>query len=369
MKKKIIATLCLIMLILSTNVMITLAATTSELKNQQSDIQDKIDEAKEKQDEVGEQISETNKQIQELTSQISTYQNQIEELDVQLTDLESSIEETQSKLEEAEKKYDEQQEILQTRIVAQYEAGETTYLDVILGGGSLWDMVSNWYVVSEIADKDNELLEQIEKNKNEIEEAKKSLETSKTQVESLKSSKEETTKSLKNSQALKEEEVSKLNEEDKALQEKIDELNAENDKVTQELKEAERRYQEQINKINSGTAKPSTGADAVDLGGSGIFQRPVTSGVITATMYYSSGLYHGALDYGVPVGTTVYAAADGVVLYAGWTPYPGTNRRLGIYGSYTTRKWLKNSLWTWKWSILCVRRSSCSKRTTNNAKW
>ena len=33
-------------------------------------------------------------------------------------------------------------------------------------------------------------------------------------------------------------------------------------------------------------------------------------------MYYSSGRYHGAIDYGVPIGTTVYAAADGVVLSA-----------------------------------------------------
>lgn len=34
-------------------------------------------------------------------------------------------------------------------------------------------MVSNWYVVSEIADLDNQMLGQMEKNKNEIEEAKK----------------------------------------------------------------------------------------------------------------------------------------------------------------------------------------------------
>ncbi len=318
MKKKIAVALCLIILMLSTNVVITLAATKSELEDKQSKIEDKIDEAKEKQDEVGEQIKETNKQINTLTSQISEYKSQIEELDTKLSDLETSISETKDKLVEAEKKYDEQQEMLQARIVAQYEAGETTYLDVILGGGSLWDMVSNWYVVSEIADKDNELLEQIETNKNQIEQAKESLETSKTQVETLKDSKEETTKALKDSQEQKEKQVSELNEEDKLLQEEIDKLNKENDQVTQQLKEAERRYQAQIAQLNSGTYKPSTGSDAVDLGGSGIFQRPVSSGVITATMYYSSGAYHGALDYGVPVGTTVYAAGDGVVLAAGW---------------------------------------------------
>lgn len=302
MKKKIAVVLLLIVFILSTNVMMTLAATKSELQNQQNSIQNQIDEAKERQDEVGEEINEANKKIKELTSQISQYENQIEQLDTELSDLEDSISETEDKIEEAEKKYDEQQEMLQTRIVAQYEAGETTYLDVILGGGSLWDMISNWYLVSEIADKDNELLEQIEKNKNEIEEAKKTLETNKSQVETLKNSKEQTAKSLKNSQAQKEKQVSELNEEDKLLQEEIDKLNAQNRQVEQQLKEMENKYSDQI----------------ANLGGDGTFQRPVASGPITATMYYSSGVYHGALDYGVPVGTTVYAAGDGVILNAAW---------------------------------------------------
>lgn len=321
MKKKIAVALLLVVVMFSTNVVMTLAVTQSDIQNKVNEIKEnnsKIKEAEKKQEEVGEKINEANKQIQALTTQINQYQNQIKELDTELSDLEDSISETEEKLEEAEKKYEEQQEILQARIVAQYEAGETTYLDVILGGGSLWDMVSNWYVVSEIADKDNELLEQIETNKNEIEEAKNSLETSKTQVENLKNSKEETAEALKDSQAQKEKQVSELNEEDKALQEEIDKLNAENEKATQEEESLRRQYQAQIDQLNNGPVTPSNGAETVDLGGSGIFQRPVASGTITATMYYSSGVYHGALDYGVPVGTTVYAAGDGVVLSAGW---------------------------------------------------
>ena len=55
-------------------------------------------------------------------------------------------------------------------------------------------------------------------------------------------------------------------------------------------------------------------------------------------MYYSSGKYHGALDYGVPSGTTVYAAADGVVL---------TKASLsGSYGNYIVIQHL-NGLRTW----------------------
>ena len=285
MKKKLIVVFLLVIIIISTNIAITLAATKTELEQQQSELDDKIQETENEIDEVKEEMSDTMKQIQSLTAEINEYETEIEELDGKLSELENSISETQKKLEEAEEKYEDQEEALQARIVAQYEAGETTYLDVLLGGGSLWDMISNWQIASEIAEMDNRLLEEIEENRNEIEEAKKSLQTSKEQVETLKNNKEATTKTLKNSQAAKEQYVSELSEDEKSLNEELEE-----------------KYSDKIE----------------NLGGTGTLQRPVKSGVITATMYYSSGLYHGALDYGVPIGTEVYAAAEGVVLAADW---------------------------------------------------
>lgn len=302
MKKKIIPIIMLIVFILSSNVVITFAATKSELENKQEANQQKIEEMENEVGEVKEEMSSTMEQIQELNSKISSYQAEITELDSELEDLEDSIAETESKLEEAEKNYKKQEEALQARIVAQYEAGETTYLDVILGGGSLLEMISNWQIVSDIAEMDNQLLEQIEKNKNEIEEAKSTLETSKEQVETLKSNKETKAKTLQESQNAKEEYVAELSEDEKALNEEIEKLESENDQITKELDALESKYSDEI----------------ANLGGTGTLQRPVKSGVITATMYYSSGVYHGALDYGVPIGTNVYAAAEGVVLSASW---------------------------------------------------
>ena len=250
------------------------------------------------------------KQIQDLNTQISGYQSEIDDLEYKISDLEKDIEESQEKLNEAEKNYNKQEEAFKNRIVAQYEAGETTYLDVLLGGGSLWDMVSNWYVVSEIADLDNQMLGQMEKNKNEIEEAKKALETNKEQIEVTKKNKEQKASALKSSQATKEQYVNELSDNEKELNAELEKLKKANDAITRELKAMENKYSDKI----------------ANLGGTGTLQRPVRSGVITATMYYSSGRYHGALDYGVPVGTEVYAAAEGVILAANWS-----NGGLGNY--------------------------------------
>ena len=173
MKRKIVFVILLAIIILSTNIVSTLAATKTELQNKQSEIEDQIEQTEGKISEVKDEMSETMKQIQSLTAEISGYETEIDKLDEQLSSLEKSISDTQVKLEEAEKKYQEQEEALQARIVAQYEAGETTYLDVLLGGGSLWDMISNWQMVSDVAEMDNRLLEKIEQNRLEIEEAKK----------------------------------------------------------------------------------------------------------------------------------------------------------------------------------------------------
>ena len=258
MKKKIIFVTLIIISILWTNIAITLAATKTELQNEQNEINDKIEETEKQIEQVEEEMSNTMKQIQSLNAQISEYQTQIDELDGELDKLEDSIGEAQKKLQEAEKKYDEQEEALQARIVAQYEAGETTYLDVILGGGSLWDMISNWQIASEIAEMDNRLLEQIEENRIEIEEAKKTLESNKEQVETVKNNKEKTAKTLKNSQAAKEEYVEELSESERSLQAELDQFEKDKQAIQNQLAELARKEAASGNSSTIITGNPSS---------------------------------------------------------------------------------------------------------------
>ena len=93
--------------------------------------------------------------------------------------------------------------------------------------------------------------------------------------------------------------MNKEKEQERALQKKYE--------------EAKKKAEEQNNSAGSNSGSTSTGG--VSSKG---FIRPVKSGKITATMYYSSGKYHGAVDFGVSVGTPVYAAADGIVVTSTW---------------------------------------------------
>ena len=83
----------------------------------------------------------------------------------------------------AEANYKEQDELMRKRLVALYEAGQTSYLDVLLNSDSISNFLSRYYLISEIAKSDSELLTNLENSKKEIEIKKQNLENSKNQVE------------------------------------------------------------------------------------------------------------------------------------------------------------------------------------------
>ena len=166
-----------------------------------------------------------------------------------------------------------------------------------------------------MATSDTELLEKIQKQKEEIEEKKKTLEGSKQELATSKANKESVSTQLQTAKKEKDQKVAQLSEEEKEIQSHIDELRSASSQIEKEIAAAQKRYQAELEALEKqNNANKGNGGGSYNSGGSGRLQRPVSSGKITATMYYSSGSYHGALDYGVPEGTPVYAAADGVVI-------------------------------------------------------
>lgn len=320
--KKIIGIILIAILITSTNV--ALAVTQSEIdsqKNQQSQINSQIDEAEEKQKEIEAKKTETQKQVESISSQIDSYEAQIDDLDSQIANANAKIKEAEEKIEENQKEYDKKQETLKKRLVAIYESGETSYLDVLLSSSSLMDFISNYYLVSELTEMDAQLMETLEKQRQEIENSKKEIEESKQTLTTAKASKENVANELKSAKSEKDKYVAQLSDEEKELEKEIQELKQANARIANEIKIAEEKYKKQLEELQKNTSGGSS-----NTAGSGFFMRPVSTGSISATAYYSSGKFHGALDYAVPSGTPVYAAAAGVVM--------STANLSGSYGTY-----------------------------------
>ncbi len=304
MKKALIA-IGLIAIIIFYN-SITFADELTDLINQQNELQNQKNEADSKLGIIQEELSANMQQVENLSQSISEYQVQIDEWGKQIDELENSMEEIQSKLDIAQRDYDEQEKLLETRLVTMYEAGDTSFLDFILSSKNIVDFISNYYLMAELTNYDEDLLDKIEREKSQIEHNKKMLETQQTEYNTIKANYEKKKVILYNTKLLKDEAASKLTEEETALSAKIDE------------------YRDQILAIESEISQITTAnLDTQYIGGEMAWPVP---GYTRITSNYGmrthpiTGVYklHTGVDIGAPIGANFIAANDGIVTKAGF---------------------------------------------------
>lgn len=293
MKKKIIS-IVLVLILLQAYVYSIFAASTSSLNDQKSDLQQKVNDAEEEKSKLKEQLDEQLQAISDLDLSISNVEEEISKLSAQISELETNIEEKQKEIEQKQKEYTENEELLQDRLVATYENGSTSFLDILLGSSGIMDFLSNYYNISQLIQCDEELLESIEKDKKEIEEAKQTLEEEKSQIEELKKEQETKKNSLSLKKAERQQKASSLNAEQKAVQADIDSYNAQIKQVDEQI----RKILEEANKNSSG----------IKFDGSFIW--PCNNKIITSTVKQRWGRWHKGIDIGARY-ESVYAAASG----------------------------------------------------------
>lgn len=319
---KIIGIMIIAIIILQFNVV--MAATKSELNASSNETDQKIEEAKEELENINAQKSETLQQVEDLIMQISSAQSEIDELDSQIEDMNSQIKEAQNKLDEKQEEYDNKEELLEKRLVAAYEAGETSYLDVLLSSSSLTDLISNYYMISEITQSDMDLMEKIKKEQEEIETAKQTIETSKQELDSVRAQKQQKATELKNTKNEKDNYVAQLNEDEKNTQAELEQF--EQDKRDIQAQLAAIARQEAANASSSNVSNITNNPSS-----SGYIRPIVGYSITTGWMGYSG---HTGVDFsGAGIsGKPVLAAKAGTVVTSTALKYANGNYR--SYGEY-----------------------------------
>lgn len=326
MKKKIVPfMLCFILL--ASICMPTVAATQSELEDQKTDIEQKKDAAEDKKDQVEDQINQENKEIAQLDSEISENEAEIANLEMKIADLQNSIEAKTKELEQKQKEHEENQALMEERMVAMYETGETTFLDMLFSSKNIIDFISNYYMVSQITECDKELLETIEKEQEIIKQTKQELESQKAEVDSAKTQKETKASLLKSKKSERQKKVNNLTDTQKALQSEIDEYKEKMDALDVAIQEAIRKAMEQEKNNNSSS---SSGAK---FDGTFIWPLDYSPRRVTSGMKIRWGRWHKGIDIGTNAenGKRVVAAASGTVIYSAYQS--GTSSSPG-YGNY-----------------------------------
>ena len=276
----------------------------TDLQTQQQDLQDQLQQSHEELEEVQSQLSENLQQIEKLDERIRQSENEIEELDAQVKALQEEIAGIQSQLDVAQKNYEKQKNIMEKRLIAIYEAGDTKYLDVLLSSKNISEFLSNYYLITEIASVDKDLLDEVEAEKKEIELAKQELEKNQESLAVALQTQTKTATVLQNTKALRENYISRLSDEEKAKQAQIDEMT------------------EQYEAVNNQILELATQGLNIDYIG-GVLAWPVP-GYTKITSNYGmrvhpiTGQYklHTGVDISAPIGANFVAANDGIVTKA-----------------------------------------------------
>ncbi len=307
MPKKIILTCLLIVVVLVSFTTVVIADDLIDLQNRKNELNNQITEANEQVENIQIELTDTLKQIDNLDQKIETYQGQVDELNGKLETLQNQIKTAEEKLTNLENNYKIQRKTFQNRIVAQYEAGDVQYLDVLLSSNTLSEFISNYYLIGEIAKYDRNLLDNIDRQKNEIEKIKTTLTEREKNLKTVKENKEKTATALENAKVIKNSYAKQLTDSEKETQAKIAEYQRELDNL-----------EAQIVTITS----IKVGEDYV--GGEFAWPAP---GYSTITSKYGMRVHpilkthrvHSGTDIAMPMGAYIIAANDGVVTKAGYS--------------------------------------------------
>lgn len=278
--------------------------------NKISEIEEKKEETEKELNQVQEQKSAIMKEIQTLSDSIVVNEEKLSKINAELVKLNREITELKTELAKTQEQFEEQEEALKKKIALDYEKGEVTYLDVLLNSNGILDFLSNYYLISEIMQKDNDLLDTIEAQKSKIENDKKELEDKQKEVKTQKAEQERTNVLLSNQKTQKQTKISNLSSEEKKLQSQIDEYD--------ELIKEEERKASQI----------ASGSSGGYVGGNKVWPCPSSTRITSGYGGRNTGIpgastNHKGIDIGCSVGSAVVSVLDGKVIFTGYNKYRG----------------------------------------------
>lgn len=267
---------------------------------------DDLSDAKKQQQELEDQKKAAENEKQELVSRLETITSEVEDTETQLEAKELEISETQDKLDLAKIDESEQYASMKVRIKYMYENGGSQMLQVLFEAKSIGDFLNKAEYIQQVTDYDRQKLEEFQATVKEIEDTEAKLKEEETELTALRDD-------LINKKSEVESLVAEITDKVSDLDSQLTESTK---KVNELIAAAEARKKQQQAAASSGTAGPS------QIIGNGVLAWPTTSTRVTSTYGWRTApvagatSLHDAIDIGAPIGSPVYAAADGTVITA-----------------------------------------------------
>lgn len=300
-------------------------AEDEDLTNQLDSIQQQVNQqnaAKADAETVIGSVSEQLKQIEEQLRQANAELGTIKE---QRVAVENDITLNERQLAEAQKRLEGRESVFYKRVRDIYINGRLSYLDVVIGSKDFSDFANRLEVLKRIIDSDITLINEIKKERAEIEAHKQKLEADRAKLVELEKAALAKQAEIEQKKAERNVVLQKAQNDRATAMQAIEELNASSAQVSAMLKERQAARAAAAAAAAAAATQSSGGQGASDnwVQGTGQLGWPV-SGEITSPYGYrvhpiwGTTIYHSGIDIGVDEGTPVHAADGGVVVWSGW---------------------------------------------------
>ena len=267
---------------------------------------------------VSEQLRQIEEQLRQATAELGTIKEQ-------RVAVENDITLNERQLAEAQKQLEGRESVFYKRVRDIYINGRLSYLDVVIGSKDFSDFANRLEVLKRIIDSDITLINEIKKERAEIEAHKQKLEADRAKLVELEKAALAKQAEIEQKKAERNVVLQKAQNDRATAMQAIEELNASSAQVSAMLKERQAARAAAAAQAAAAAAQSSGGQGSSDnwVQGTGQLGWPV-SGEITSPYGYrvhpiwGTTIYHSGIDIGVDEGTPVHAADGGVVVWSGW---------------------------------------------------
>ncbi|GMQ63105.1 murein hydrolase activator EnvC family protein [Vallitalea maricola] len=280
-----------------------------DLEQQQKNSQSSIKENEQIIKELDADIQELVGRIVQLDKQIDEFDIKIKDLEQQLSDKEKEIEVTKQDLAKAKEKEEKYFKQTSERMKVMYEQGDSAYLEVVLESKNLSDLLNRVEYINALLKYDTNMIKELEDIRDDIAATETKLEEDKEKIVELKAECDLQKSALEDVQATKEKEMAVLEKDKKINQAEIDAKKKEMEEIAKAIDNIKSKLVYAGGKMSWPTKSRRITCPF------GTRKHPITHVIKN----------HTGIDIGIPSGTSVKAASNGTVAFAGYS---------SIWGNY-----------------------------------
>ena len=321
-----------------------------------SDLQGQIDSEEAYQAELSEQISLYQQQIALMDEQIGALEDQIEEKNAEIETLQTDIASLDEEIAAKQVEIDETYALFKERMVALYQAGETSSLAMLLSSDSFADFVTNVQLMQAVSESDQQLVEKLRTQKEEQQAQKDEKEAAEAEVQAALTQIQEDEAQLveeRSDQQSARESLEAAYAESKTAMQDLEAMKANYEANREEIEAEEAAVEAELQQLYASMASSSSSSSSGSSGSSSSgsssnvivdtgdlsFRWPLP-GYTTVTSGYGArwGTTHTGIDIsgGGCYGSPIVAAESGTVILCQWYSTYGQCIIVDHGGGYST---------------------------------